>query len=336
MRKAFSLSIKKGSFFIMLLGILVLISGCGGNKNNMTMAEPTSGYTIVDGEGTKVHIPKKPTKILSQSLTFDTMILGIVPPERVIACNILGGDKDSSFIVEETKSIQTKLKSFTFIPTDLVLKLQPDIIILPNTAKPEMIDTFRDLGFPVLVCKSPSSIQDIREDITLIAAALQEEAAGAKVLAEMDKQLQEIDAVLSRQTGKQPVGLLVSQMTSYGGKNSMFDVLCTKARVTNGIAMVGLNNGEKLTKELVVKADPDFFMVSAPKADDRYGSQKFKEEFLQDPAYKGMKGLEHIVAIPNRYLYTNSQNCVYAIKGIANYAYGSIFDMSEEHLIKGY
>lgn len=65
--------------------------------------------------------------------------------------------------------------------------------------------------------------------------------------------------MLAQQTGRPPVGLLVSQMTSYGGKNSMFDTVCTKARVTNGIAMVELNNGEKLTKELVVKADPDFF-----------------------------------------------------------------------------
>ena len=100
--------------------------------------------------------------------------------------------------------------------------------------------------------------------------------------------------MLAQQTGRPPVGLLVSQMTSYGGKNSMFDTVCTKDRVTNGIAMVGLSNGEKLTKELVVKADPDFFMVSAPKKDDRYGSQKFKDEFLQDPAYQGMKGLKNI------------------------------------------
>lgn len=92
--------------------------------------------------------------------------------------------------------------------------------------------------------------------------------------------------MLAQQTGRPPVGLLVSQMTSYGGKNSMFDTVCTKARVTNGIAMVGLSNGEKLTKELVVKADPDFFMVSAPKKDDRYGSQKFKDEFCRIPHTK--------------------------------------------------
>lgn len=336
MLKKFALTIRILLVAVVVVCFAVMLGGCGVSNGTSAASEPKTGYNVVDSEGTTVHLQKKPMRILSQSLTFDSMILGIVPPERLIACNILGGDQDSSFIVEETKGIATKLKSFTLIPTDLVLKLKPDLIILPNTAKPEMIATFRDLGYPVLVCKSPATIEDVKEDITLIARALQEEAAGAEVIAEMDRQLQEIEAVLAQQTGRPPVGLLVSQMTSYGGKNSMFDTVCTKARVTNGIAMVGLSNGEKLTKELVVKADPDFFMVSAPKKDDRYGSQKFKDEFLQDPAYQGMKGLKNIVAIPNRYLYTNSQNCVYAIKGIANYAYGSIFDLSEEHLIKGY
>lgn len=102
----------------------------------------------------------------------------------------------------------------------------------------------------------------------------------------MDRQLQEIEAVLAQQTGRPPVGLLVSQMTSYGGKNSMFDTVCTKARVTNGIAMVGLSNGEKLTKELVVKADPDFFMVSAPKKTIVTAVRNLKMNFCRIPHTK--------------------------------------------------
>ena len=85
-----------------------------------------------------------------------------------------------------------------------------------------------------------------------------------------------------------------------------------------------------------MKLPPDFFMVSTPREKDENGTDKFKNEFLQDPAYRGMKGLNNIVPIPSRYLYTNSQNYVYAIKGIANYAYGEIFDLSAERLIKGY
>ena len=335
MRKKMSL-IKKIMLLMTCLGVLFLVSACGNKKVEPTKIKTASSYSVVDCEGTTVEFPKKPLRILSQSLTFDTMILGLVPPDRLVSCNILGGYPDASFIVEETKNVPNKLQSFVAIPVDMVIKLKPDLIVLPNTAKAEMISTFRDLGFSVLVCKSPANIEDIRDDIKLIAQALQEQAAGEKIIAEMDRQLLEIEDVLAKQTGAKPVGMLVSQMTNYGGKNSMFDVLCNKARVINGIAAVGLNNGEKLTKELVVKADPDFFMVSTPREKDENGTDKFKNEFLQDPAYRGMKGLNNIVPIPSRYLYTNSQNYVYAIKGIANYAYGEIFDLSAERLIKGY
>ena len=77
-------------------------------------------------------------------------------------------------------------------------------------------------------------------------------------------------------------------------------------------------------------------MVSAPQKSDTYNSEGFKQEFLSDPAYKGLRALNNIVEIPNKDLYTNSQNCVHAIRGIANYAYGNIFDLREEKLIKGY
>lgn len=187
MLKKFALTIRILLVAAVVVCLAVMLGGCGVSNGTSAASEAKTGYNVVDSEGTTVHLQKKPMRILSQSLTFDTMILGIVPPERLIACNILGGDQDSSFIVEETKGIATKLKSFTLIPTDLVLKLKPDLIILPNTAKPEMIATFRDLGYPVLVCKSPTTIEDVKENITMIARALQEEAAGAGVIAEMDR-----------------------------------------------------------------------------------------------------------------------------------------------------
>lgn len=315
----------------------LLLSGCGGKTPaGSDKVKTDTAYTVTDFQGTKVTFSKKPMRIIAQSMTFDTLLLGIVPPERLVACNILCQKEDSSFVVEETKDIPVKLTMFNYIPTDLALKLKPDVIVLPNTAKPEMIHTFRDLGFPVVICKSINSIQDVRDNMTLLGKALQEEAAAAKAIAEMDRQLEEIHRVLEAKKKPWPVGMLVSQMTSYGGKGSMFDVLCTEAHVTNGIAHVGLHSGEKLTKELVIKADPDFFMVSAPQKTDNYKSEEFKQEFLSDPAYKGLRALNNIVEIPNKYLYTNSQNCVYAIKGIANYAYGNIFDLKEEKLIKGY
>jgi iron complex transport system substrate-binding protein len=317
---------------VLLVSLSVFLNGCSSSKQ-LGIGE---GLTLTDSNGTKVVIAKKPQRILTMSLMFDTMMLGLVPPERMVACNAALANPEDSFAVAEANKIPVKLQSFTFIPTEVVLQTKPDLIIVPTTAKPEMVNTFRDLGYTVLVCKNPDTIDQVEADVHLMAQAVGEEAAGAKVVAEMERQLAEIDHTLAEQKGTKPVGMLVSLMTSYGGKGCLFDVMCTRAGVVNGIAKVGLKNGEKLTKELVVKADPDFFMVSTLKKNDPYENKKFQEQFLNDPAYRGLKGLKHIVPIPNRYLYTNSQNCVYAIKGIANYAYGPLFDLSGEHLIKGY
>ncbi len=323
---------------LLLLSIIVmpLISGCG-SANNATASPDMSGYTVKGYDGVSVSLTKKPMRIMTDSLTFDTMVVGIVPTERLIAANYLADDPTLSYIAEATKNIQVKRKTFGIFTAEYALQLKPDLIILSDYVKPEAVQTFRDLGFPVLVCKSPTDVTDIKTDITLIAKALDEEAAGSKMIAEMDKQLHEIDVVMQKQKGPMPVGLLVSRMTNYGGKGSMFDELCQKAHIINGIAKAGLNQGDYLAKELVVKSDPDFFLISGPSdRTDHADTEQFNEEFLSDPALRGLKGLQKVIPIPDRYLYSNSQNCVYAIKGLANYAYGNLFDLSDEGLIKGY
>ena len=172
--------------------------------------------------------------------------------------------------------------------------------------------------------------------IRLVARALQEEKRGEAVIAEMDRQLAEIDAVLSRRTDRRPVALLVSQMTNYGGPGSMYHEIITRARIENGIEKVGLKNGDYLAKELVVKARPDFFFVSSHRANSTESSEKFRDEFLSDQALQGLPALQHIHSVPDRYLYSATQNIPYAVKALANIAYGPVFDMGDEHCIKGY
>ena len=49
-----------------------------------------------------------------------------------------------------------------------------------------------------------------------------------------------------------------------------------------------------------------------------------------------MRAAKNIKTLDDRYIYAASQNCVYAIKAMANAAYGPLFDMTEEKQIKGY
>ena len=321
-----------------LTGFLLCLcfAGCHTPTGAVQEGAKETGYTVIDARGTAVYIPKKPQRILSGNLSYDTIIAGLVTPDHLVAVNVLDTDSQSSFFAEEAAKIPTKIYTFTSIPLETVIKTQPDLIIVPGWIAADHVESYRQLGYPVLVCQGPDNIEETKAAIRLVAQALQEEAAGERVVAEMERQLTEIDTVLAARTDRRPVGMLISQMQSYGGPGSMYHELCTRARIENGIEKAGLKNGEFLSKELVVKANPDFFLAATPHEVDSYGSEVFREKFLSDPALAELPAVHQVRFVPARYLYAASQNLVYAIKGLANAAYGDVFDMSEEHLIRGY
>lgn len=152
----------------------------------------------------------------------------------------------------------------------------------------------------------------------------------------MDEMLTESDKRLSEEKGKRPVVFLVSQMTRYGGPGSMFNELLTRARLENAIGLAGVSNGQMISPEQIVKVDPDMFFVSADRESDTTGASRYRDSFLANPAIAQMRAAKHIVPVDDRYIYAASQNAVYAVRALANAAYGPIFDMSGEKQIRGY
>lgn len=315
--------------YLFLLLMSPILTACGIPK--VTAQPGPESYTVVDAKGTQVTLLKKPERILTGNLAYDTMVLGLVSPDHLVAVNSLDHDPMMSFISEETKGIHLAVHSSMEIPLELVLKAKPDLIITSSWMDQNTIDMLRGLGYPVVVCEGPNSIEDVRNAIILIGKALGENERGQRLVHQMDEEIGEADAVLDTLTRPRPSGLLISQMQSYGGPGSMYHDLVTHARIENSIEAVGLKNGEPLTKELILKADPDFFIVSADRKGDPVRGPKFRREFFSDPALSGMRGIQHVVSVPDRYIYCASQNAGYAIKALANSVYGPLFDLSDEH-----
>ncbi len=308
-----------------------LLGGCGIPQGEAPKEE--AAYDVVDAQGTVVHIPHKPERILSGNMTYDTILLGLTTPDHVVAVNVLSKDPLSSFSAEAAKKVQRTTTSLTGISTTLVMEAKPDLILMPDYTDKNTLDMLRSLGYPVVVCRGPNTFEEIRGVIRLMAEAMGEKERGEKVVAEMDENLREADEVLSKIQDPRPAGLLVSQMQSYGGVGSMYDLLIRRARIDNAITKAGLKNGDYLSKEMVLKSDPDFFLVSATRNQDLYGGNRFTQEFFSDPALQWLKGSRKVIALPNRYIYCGNQDCGWAVKALANAAYGPLFDMSGEHHI---
>lgn len=318
---------------ILLFLTVLLFTGCSMKKTG-TPAD-SSAYQVTDAFGHTVTLPHKPRRILGTSSSIDTMLLGVVEPDRLVACFTADKDPAISYISEETKNISLTIP-LNGLSMEILTQAAPDLIVASSYTKPKELELWRNLGYPVIQIDGPKSLDQVKQDIEIIAAAAGEKERGENVIAEMDRQLAEIDTVLEKRTDPEPKALLVSQMTSYGGPGSMYHELLTRARIRNAIGEVGVSNGQLLAQELIVKSDPDFFIVSSDRKSDETGAGKFRNEFFQNPAVQNMRAAKNIKTLDDRYIYAASQNCVYAIKAMANAAYGPLFDMTEEKQIKGY
>jgi iron complex transport system substrate-binding protein len=331
----FSIRNRKVWFISLLLCIaLFLLSGCEMKKMGGDAASKES-YVVTDAFDNQVTIPHKPKKILGTDSAIDTMLLGVVEPSRLAACFIADKDPGMSYIADEVKDIKPEIP-LNGISMEILTKISPDLIVASSYTRQKELDMWRSLGYPVVMIDGPTSIAQAEKDIRIIAAAVGEAERGEKVVTEMERQLKEVDSTLAARSLPPQTGLLVSQMSRYGGPGSMYHELLTRAGIKNAIAEVGVANGQLLSQELIVKSDPDFFFVSADRESDETGAGKFRDSFLANPAIQNMRAYHRVIPLEDRYIYASSQNCVYAVKAMANAAYGPLFDMSGEKQIKGY
>lgn len=323
----------KAALGLAALAMTLAFSGC--SMKAFHNEDEGQGYVVTDALGNKVKISKKPEKILGDSASIDTMILGVVTPDHLAGATEADRDPAISFIAEETKDIKMTVPLMG-LSMEQVTEARPDLIVASTYTDGNEIQMYRNLGIPVVIIKGPRSIQQVKDDVRIIAAAAGEKERGEKVISEMDRQLAEIDDVLSKQQEKKPVVFLISQMTRYGGPGSMFHELLTRAGLENAIAKAGVMNGQMISPELIVKADPDIFLVSKDRTSDITGAGKYRDQFLANPAIANMRAASHVVPIDDKYIYAASQNCVYAIKALTNAGYGNLFDLSDGKQIKGY
>lgn len=329
-----NISLKRS--WIMIVGMCIFaclfFMGCSMKKVETT--EGTS-YTVTDSTGTSVTIPHKPMRILGTSPSIDTMLLGVVEPSRLVLCYDSDRDPAMSYISEEVKDIPVTVH-FRGVSMEILTQVKPDLIVASTYVKPKELDMWKNLGYPVVVIQGPVSVKEVKEAVSVISEAVGEKERGEKVIAEMNRHLSEIDDTINALKRPKPSAYLVSQMTRYGGPGSMYHELITHAHIRNAIEEAGGVNGQLLAQELLVKADPDYFIVSKDRVSDTTGAGTFRDNFLDNPAVKKMRASQHIIALDDKYIYASTQNCVFAIKALANAAYGPLFDLSDEKQIKGF
>lgn len=312
---------------LFLLGT-ILIGGCTSQETSQGGA-----YQVTDVRGTVVTMKAKPERILTMSFDTDGIVLGLVPPEKMVASSMILEDPDCSNIRHLTKRIEKKIIAPT---VEEILSMKPDLVIVSDWGSIEQVENLRDLGLPVVVVKGAKNIDEVKENVMMIAKALGEEEKGVKLVAKMDDKLAEIAqkvAKIPQEDRKQVV--LLSLMKTYGGIGCTFDDACRYAGVRNGMAEAGIHKGQALTKEMLLSIDPDILFLPSYTNQGQIDVKSYRDQYLNDPALSPMKAIQHhAFAYPREgYLYNCSQDIVLAVQEIAYVVYGDEFYLPDnEHL----
>ena len=327
-------------FLFSVFIISALLSGCSSSpqslsssKSNATQSEQetntSDSYSVTDLTGTKVTFASKPKRILTFAMYTDQIVLGLVTSDHLVGINTLLDDPVLSNIIPIAKKISKKIGN---PGAEEVLSMKPDLVIVSDWTQAEKIQSMRDLGLKVVSVKSPETIQDAKDAVSQVAAAIGEPEKGKQLIGMMDKKLAEIREKTSKIKPEQRKNIvLLSLMTAYGGAGCAYDDACREANVINGIAAAGLKTGQQLTKEMLIKINPDIMLMPVYNDRGNYDTQAFIDSYLKDPSLRTVKAIKEkqLIYPREQFIYNCSQDIVYCVQEIARVAYGEEFNFPD-------
>ena len=306
---------------VLLLGVLLLVLAAGcGNK----APEQAAGYTVTDAQGHAVAFEEKPVRILNYGLWLDNIVLGMLPPERLVGIDHMADDPNSSNIVDIAAGFTEKINHPS---AERVLALHPDVVFLDADIDAGPAQTLPELGIRVVACKKPHNAEELRTAVRMVAAALGEEEKGEALVALFDAEREALAGRLKEvPPDARKTVVVISMSPTYGSRGGLFDGLCGMAGVTNGAAEIGLTAGQSLTKEHIVAVNPDVLIVPVWNDHGSYDIEKFNREYLDDPALQTVRAIrERQIYRPHEgYIYNASQDMIFGAQDIAHAAYGDI------------
>ena len=316
----------------MLLLSVSLLVACGEEATNDQSTEKieetkaeVSDYpkTFIDGRGVEITLDEKPSRIVSTTLAMDEYLLALVEPERVAAVTQYSTEPGISNVASLTETIETKIESVT---SELVLSLNPDLVLVPTYVNPEVLEQLDAAGVKTYQLKDDASFAGILAGLEEVGALVGEEEKAAEIVADIKDRMADLEEKAAEKTDKKRV-LYWTQYNSSVTENTSIGEMITLAGGINVITEAGIKGDEfpdypNLSKEKLVELNPDVIITSDWQYD---GSEAtFIEDWKNDPALQNVNAFKNneVHAIDSANLTTAAHFVIEGAEDIYNVLYG--------------
>ncbi|MFH5801856.1 PGF-CTERM-anchored ABC transporter substrate-binding protein [Haladaptatus sp. CMAA 1911] len=256
----------------------------------------------VDATGTKATLDEKPERVVTLSPSAAQIMWEIGAKDKVV-----GVTQYASYLEGASEKANVSGTGESFVNVEKVVSLKPDLVLAPNTVSKETVKKLRDAGVTVYAYRSATSIEDVYRD-TAVTGTLVGECGGAKKTVSWMKD--RIRTVRQAVKGEQRPDVLYLFYGYTSGKGTFIDRIIRTAGGNNVAAKVGISGYKEISKEVVVKQDPDWIVLNE-----------------QDPAVPDETGYRNLTAVrknrtvvvPIEYMNQPAPRVVFAITNLTKH-----------------
>lgn len=304
---------------LLCLSLLLIMTGCG--KEGVQLRHSNAAYTVTDSQGHTLHFKEKPQRIISMSISTDEILIDLVPCSRIAAFSRLVDDPGISNIVERAQNVASIVDGQS---SEAIMALHPDLILIPDFVKPEVIQSLRDMHLQVYVYKTPKSFEDVRQCIRFLGAAVGEKERGEQMVTSMDEHLKRVQKKIGNiPKEKQKRIVFMRSNGAYYSPEASFNDVCKYAQVRNALAELNYDKPGIVNQEAVVQLNPDVFVLPGWNFDGQHDPKQMEEELLNNPGYQTTDAVKNrkVYTVPAKHVLCVSQYIVNAVEDMADVVY---------------
>jgi iron complex transport system substrate-binding protein len=291
--------------FLLITLLITLLAACAPQATPTTAPAPTEApatevpateatqaptesavettLTLTDGLGREITLNGLPQRIISLAPSNTEILFAIGAGEQIV-----GRDALSDF-PEESKSSTDIGSTFDALNTELIVSLNPDLILAAEINTPEQVKQLEDLDLTVYYLKNPTTLEEMYGNLELVAQMTGHQEEATSLIESLKARVAAVDEkiapISSRPNVFYEMDATDPSKPFTAGKGTFIDQLIDRAGGHN-IAS-DLEGYPQLSLEQVVAADPAFIILG----DARYGVSP--ESIAERPGWENLSAVKN-------------------------------------------
>jgi len=266
--------------FLLVTFLITLLAACAPQA---PATQAPADLTFTDGLGREVTLNEFPQRIVSLAPSNTEILFAIGAGDQVV-----GRDELSDF-PEEAKAVTNNGSTFDALNTELIVSLNPDLVLAAEINTPEQVKQLEDLGLTVYYLKNPTTLEEMYGNLELLAQMTGHQEETAALVESLKARVAAVDEKIAPLSSRFSVFYELDATDPSkpftAGKGTFITQLIERA---GGYNIAGdLEGYPQLSLEQVVAADPAFIILG----NARYGMTP--ESIAQRPGWENLSAVKN-------------------------------------------